>query len=212
MSPHDLYRILLETYGRQNWWPVDLEYHAEHGTDPREEIVIGAILTQNTSWRNVERALENLKKEGLLSFRGIIETPLGRLQELIRPSGYFRQKASRLKTVAKELSPVDKVATVSREELLKIKGIGRETADVILLYAGERLHFVIDAYTKRIAERLWGVEGSYEELKGWFEERLPKDLELYKEFHALLDEHAKRVCKPKPLCEECPLTGVCTQP
>ena len=207
-----VYELLLRAYGEQNWWPVDEEYHKKHGTDPREEIVAGAILTQNTSWKNVEKALENLKREGLLSFIGILKTPLEKLQELIRPSGYYKQKARRLKIVAKELSPVSKVETVSREELLKIKGIGRETADAILLYAGERPYFVIDAYTKRIVERVFGMEGSYEELRGWFEGNLPKDVKLYKEFHALLDEHAKRFCRKRPLCEGCPLTQVCIQP
>ena len=207
-----VYELLLRAYGEQNWWPVDEEYHKKHGTDPREEIVAGAILTQNTSWKNVEKTLENLKREGLLSFIGILKTPLEKLQELIRPSGYYRQKARRLKIVAKELSPVSKVETVSREELLKIEGIGRETADAILLYAGERPYFVIDAYTKRIVERVFGMEGSYEELRGWFEGNLPKDVKLYKEFHALLDEHAKRFCRKRPLCEGCPLTQVCIQP
>ena len=208
----EVYKILLETYGEQNWWPVDEDYHRKQGTDPREEIVIGAILTQNTSWRNVEKALENLKREGVLSFEGIIKTPLDKLQELIRPSGYYRQKARRLKEVAGELSPVSKVERISREELLKIKGIGRETADAILLYAGNRPYFVIDAYTKRIVKRVFGIEGSYEELRSWFEESLPKDVKIHKEFHALLDEHAKRFCRKEPMCEGCPLIRVCTLP
>ncbi len=208
----EVYKILLETYGEQNWWPVDEDYHRKHGTDPREEIVIGAILTQNTSWKNVEKALENLKREGLLSFKGILETPLEKLQELIRPSGYYRQKARRLKIVAKELSPVSKVESVSREDLLRIEGIGRETADAILLYAGSRPYFVIDAYTKRIVKRVFGIEGSYEELRSWFEDNLPKDIKIYKEFHALLDEHAKRFCRKEPMCEGCPLIRVCTLP
>ncbi len=208
----EVYKILLETYGEQNWWPVDEDYHRKQGTDPREEIVIGAILTQNTSWRNVEKALENLKREGVLSFEGIIKTPLDKLQELIRPSGYYRQKARRLKEVAGELSPVSKVERISREELLKIKGIGRETADAILLYAGNRPYFVIDAYTKRIVKRVFGIEGSYEELRSWFEGNLPKDIKIYKEFHALLDEHAKRFCRKEPMCEGCPLIRVCTLP
>ncbi len=204
-----VYEALLESYGKQNWWPVDEEYHRKAGSDPREEIVIGAILTQNTSWKNVEKALENLKRENLLSFEGVLKTPLEKLQELVRPSGYYRQKARRLKEVAKALSPIDKVRTIPREELLKVKGIGKETADAVLLYAGNRLFFVIDAYTKRIVNRVWGMEGSYEELRKWFEENLPKDLEIYKEFHALLDEHAKRFCKKTPVCEGCPLMEMC---
>ncbi len=205
----DIYKTLLKAYGEQNWWPVDENYHKEHGTDPREEIVIGAILTQNTSWRNVEKALENLKTEKILSFEGIIRAPLDKLQELIRPSRYYRQKSRRLKEVARKLSPVFKVENISREELLNIKGIGRETADVILLYAGNRLLFVIDAYTKRIVKRIFGIEGSYEELRNWFEVNLPKDIKVYKEFHALLDEHAKRFCRKRPLCVGCPLNQAC---
>ncbi len=207
-----VFEKLLSFYGPQNWWPVDEDYHKKHGTDPREEVVIGAVLTQNTSWRNAEKAINNLKSEGILSLKGIIETPFEELSKLLRPAGYYRVKASRLKEVAKELNPVEKVKTVSREELLRIKGIGRETADVILLYAGDRLHFVVDSYTKRIVKRVFGIEGSYEELKAWFERSLPRDLFVYKEFHALLDEHAKRFCKKIPSCEGCPLTPVCIQP
>jgi len=203
---------LLRAYGEQNWWPVDQDYHREHGTDPREEIVVGAILTQNTNWKNVEKALGNLKGEGLLSFEGILRTPLEKLQELVRPSGYYRQKARRLKIIAKELSPVSKVEGISREELLKVEGVGRETADAILLYAGNRPYFVIDAYTKRIVGRVFGVYGGYEEVRVWFEENLPRDVWLYKEFHALLDEHGKRFCRKKPVCEGCPLTHLCTPP
>ncbi len=206
-----LYESLLGAYGRQNWWPVDEEYHRRHGSDPREEVVIGAILTQNTSWKNVERALENLKGEGLLSFRGITSAPLQKLEELLRPSGYYRQKARRLKEVAQTLSPVSRLEKISREELLRIKGIGQETADAILLYACGRLSFVIDAYTKRVVERVFGLKiDGYEELKRWFEENLPKDLELYREFHALLDEHAKRHCKKRnPECAGCPVAQMC---
>jgi endonuclease-3 related protein len=172
-------------------------------------VVIGAILTQNTSWRNVEKALENLKRKELLSFEGIRKAPLDELEELVRPSGYYRQKAKRLKEVVQALGSADRLRTISREELLSIKGIGKETADVLLLYAGERLFFVIDAYTKRIMKRLEGLEGSYEELRLWFEENLPKDIEIYKEFHALLDEHAKRHCGKIPLCEGCALREQC---
>ncbi len=207
-----VYETLLGFYGEQNWWPVDEEYHLRHGSDPREEIVVGAILTQNTAWKNVERALENLKREKLLSFEGILKISLEELQELIRPAGYYRQKSQRLKVVARELSPVSKLESVSREELLRIKGIGRETADAVLLYAGNRPYFVIDAYTKRIVERVFRREGSYEELRRWFEDNLPKDIKLYKEFHALLDEHAKHFCRKKPVCEGCLLIQVCTQP
>jgi len=207
-----IFKSLLESYGEQGWWPVDWRYHQEQGTDPREEIVIGAVLTQNTSWKNVERALENLKVARCLSFEAVLGLEEEELQKLIKPSGYYRQKAKRLKEVAKHLNPVEKVRTIEREELLRIKGIGRETADAILLYAGDRAFFVIDAYTKRIVERVFGFSGDYESLRRWFEENLPRDLWVYKEFHALLDEHAKRFCRKRPLCEGCPINQVCTQP
>ncbi len=212
VKPLEVFEILLSAYGPQGWWPVDEDYHRKHGTDPREEIVIGAVITQNTSWRNVEKALENLKRHGVLSLKGVLETPEEELQDLLRPAGYYRLKTTRLKEVARFLNPVEKVRTVKREELLKVKGVGRETADVILLYAGDRLHFVVDAYTRRIVERVFGVRGGYEDLKAWFEESLPRDLYVYKEFHALLDEHAKRFCRKAPLCTGCPLSRVCTLP
>lgn len=205
----ELYRVLFEHYGPQNWWPVDEEYHRREGSDPREEIVIGAVLTQNTAWKNVERAIENLKENSLLSFEGIIETPIELIEKLIRPSGYYRQKARRLKTVCKELDPVKKVEEIGRDELLKIPGIGRETADAILLYAGNRLFFVVDAYTKRLLHRLRNIEGDYERLRTLFEENLPEDLDIYKEFHALIDRHAKEHCRKKPVCDGCPLRALC---
>ncbi len=203
MTPLSLFEDLISYYGPQNWWPVDVQYHRLHGTDPREEIVIGAVLTQATSWKNVEKALANLKAKGLLSFEGIMKTPLEELENLIKPSGYYKRKARLLKEVISFLKPVSKVESVSREELLSIKGIGPETADVILLYAGNRPEFVIDAYTKRIVKRVFNIEGDYEDLKEWFQRSLPEDVEIFKEFHALLDEHAKTFCRKRPLCDKC---------
>ena len=205
-----LYESLLEHYGEQNWWPIDREYHKKHGTDPREEIVIGAILTQNTNWRNVEKALNNLKRKNALSFEGVRTIPKRKLENLIKPAGFYRQKANYLKNFVNIYKDADELEKASREELLKVKGIGKETADAILLYALNRLSFVIDAYTKRLLSRLWNIQGDYDELKKFFEENLPKDLKVYKEFHALIDEHCKRVCKKKPYCEVCPLTDFCS--
>lgn len=205
-----LYETLLSYYGYQNWWPIDEEYHRRQSTDPREEIVIGAILTQNTNWKNVEKALENLKRERLLSLKAIKEVPFSKLKHLVKPAGFYNQKAKYLKNFVDVYSSLAKLKTATREELLKIRGIGRETADVILLYVLDRLSFVIDAYTKRLLFRLWKIAGDYEELKSLFEENLPKDLKVYKEFHALIDEHSKRFCKKKPNCEECFLKDVCS--
>ncbi len=204
-----LYELLLDLYGFQRWWPVDAYYHNLMGTDPRDEVIIGAVLTQNTSWKNVEKSLENLKREGELSLEFVRKVNLEGLKKLIRPSGFYNQKAIRLKTVAEFINPTDRVKTLSREELLRVKGIGPETADAILLYAGERLSFVIDKYTQRFIKRFMNLEGDYHRLKNFFESNLPQDLGVYKEFHALIDEHAKRYCRSTPLCGECPLNSLC---
>jgi endonuclease-3 related protein len=209
LSLVQLYQLLLDFYGYQGWWPVDEGYHTAKGTDPRDEIIIGTVLTQNTAWRNVEKALENLKRYGELSLWFIRQTSTKELEELIRPSGFYRLKAQRLKHVAEFFNPTDVVDRVSREELLKVKGIGKETADAILLYAGGRLSFVIDAYTKRLFKRLYGLDGGYEDLKSYVEENIPKDLTIYKEFHALIDEHAKKYCKSTPRCGGCFLKNFC---
>ena len=209
LSLVQLYQLLLDFYGYQVWWPVDEDYHRAKGTDPRDEIIIGAVLTQNTAWRNVEKALENLKKYGELSLEFIRQVSTKELEELIRPSGFYRLKAQRLKHVAEFFNPTDVVEKVSREELLKVKGIGKETADAILLYAGGRLSFVIDAYTKRLFKRLYGLDGGYEDLKAYVEDNIPKDLTIYKEFHALIDEHAKKYCKSIPRCGGCFLKNFC---
>lgn len=204
-----LYELLLEFYGPQKWWPVDLQYHKLKGTDQRDEVIIGAVLTQNTSWKNVERSLENLKREGELSLGFVREVNLDRLRELIKPSGFYNQKALTLKAVAEFINPTDFVKTVSREALLKVKGIGFETADAILLYAGERLSFVVDKYTQRFIKRFIGIDGNYNRLKSFFEANLPPNLEVYKEFHALIDEHAKKYCRSTPICGGCPLSRRC---
>jgi len=187
-----LYEKLLKEFGRQNWWPMI------RGFRPKEwEVCLGAVLTQNTNWKNVEKALENLKKKGVLSPQDIVETNTSTLQNLIRPSGFYRQKAERLKTLATFVLGFGDFERfkrgVKREELLKVKGIGFETADSILLYACGRPHFVIDAYTKRFTRNL-GIKTKmdYESLRKFFEENLPKDLGVYKEFHALIVEWGKR--------------------
>ncbi len=204
-----LYELLLNIYGFQGWWPIDANYHKRMGTDPRDEVIIGAVLTQNTSWKNVEKSLENLKRNGELSLEFVRSVSLERLKELIRPSGFYNQKAIRLKTVAEFINPTDMVKTLSREELLKVKGVGPETADAILLYAGGKLNFVIDKYTQRFMRRFMGIDKGYDKLKVFFEENLPPELEVYKEFHALIDEHAKSYCRSTPLCRECPLKSFC---
>jgi endonuclease III related protein len=178
---------------------------------------VGAILTQNTAWTNVERALENLRREGMLSLRRMEQAPIAKLARLVRPSGYFRQKAKKLKAFASflreeyggSLSRMFCTPTNAlREKLLGVHGIGPETADSILLYAGEHPVFVVDAYTKRVLERHGWVSGkaNYEEMRALFERHIPRDAAQYNEFHALLVQVGKNWCRPREArCSECPL-------
>ncbi len=205
----DIYDRLFKSFGKQYWWPGDTDF----------EIVIGAILTQNTNWGNVEKAIKNLKEAKVFTPRKLHEIDIKRLAELIRPSGYFNVKARRLKHFIEWLflkynGSLPKMfkqdyATL-REELLSVNGIGRETADSILLYAARKPTFVIDAYTKRVLVRheLIPEDYEYEEMKAFFEENLPEDVSLYNEYHALLVRVGKYYCKPKEQCEECPLKGI----
>lgn len=217
-----IYAALYEEYGPQGWWPVNGKYNRNNFNIPRNkkeefEIILGAILTQNTSWKNVELALFNLRKNNLISAERIKKVQLKKLAEFIRPSGYYNQKAGRLKIVSdfflanKDISK--KSAGEMRSILLGVKGIGPETADSIILYAFKKPSFVIDAYTKRIFSRL-GVckkDCKYDELQDIFHKSLPADTELFNEYHALIVEHAKRFCAKKPNCTDCFLRKECRQ-
>ncbi|AEF96824.1 endonuclease III domain-containing protein [Methanotorris igneus] len=207
-----IYHLLLSHFGYQNWWPAETRY----------EVVIGAVLTQNTSWKNVEKAIENLKKENLIDERKILEIDTEKLKKLIKPAGFYNIKAERLKNIThhivKNYGSTENLAKLPikledlRKELLNVKGIGKETADSILLYALDRPIFVVDAYTKRIFSRLGVIEGGeeYDEIRHIFEENLPKDLKIYKEYHALIVELGKHYCKKRnPACEKCPLSDLC---
>ena len=205
----EVYKTLLNHFGRQNWWPVDWKYHRREGTNPFDEVVIGAILTQNTAWKNVEKSLERLKERGKLSLVWIERVPSEELEDLIKPSGFYRQKAERLKEVARFIRSL-RGAVPKRENLLKVRGVGNETADVILLYGYHRPEFVIDKYTLRWLKRFLGVEWDYPTAKRFFEKHLPPNAPVYKEFHALIDELAKNYCKAKKVeCERCPLARDC---
>jgi len=217
----EIYKRLLKYFGPQGWWPVDWEYHKRNKTDWRFEVIIGAILTQNTRWRNVEKALENLKKEVRLDCREILNLGVERLSKIIRPVGFYRIKAERLLNFCKFLCEkydcnLDKLKSLNleelREELLSIKGIGKETADSILLYAFGRAVFVVDKYTYRLFTRvgIWTGPFDYEAIRELVEEEIRKVEEL-KEFHALIVEHSKRFCKKQPLCRSCPLRGLCAK-
>lgn len=201
-----MYRKMLDSLGPQQWWPGETPF----------EVIIGAILTQNTNWSNVEKAIKNLKTAGKLSPAGIHELAMSELAQLIRPSGFFNVKAKRVKAFIHWLFSrhegnlsrmfAQDLETL-RGELLSVKGIGPETADSILLYAGNMPTFVVDAYTHRIFSRHGYVseESAYDEMKSFFEENLPKDVKLFNEYHALLVNIGKRFCKPKKVCEPCPL-------
>jgi len=193
-----IYEALLKHYGPQGWWPVLGSYHPGDYGYPRNEeeafeIIAGAVLTQNTAWTSVERALENLRRIEALNPCKILALSLDVLKSAIRPAGFFNQKAIYLREVALLFAGL-KGRTPSRKELMSVKGVGDETADSILLYAYKRPEFVIDAYTKRIATALGLAErgAGYMELKDLFESNLPRDVALYQEYHALLVEHAKR--------------------
>lgn len=207
----EIYKRLFDYYGPQYWWPADNPF----------EVVVGAILTQNTAWGNVEKAIENLKREKLLNPSGLYRVSVERLASVIRPSGYYNIKAKRLKAFlgllfddyGGDLRLMFEVENGKlREKLLSVKGVGEETADSILLYAGEVPIFVVDSYTKRIFSRHKFVspEASYPDIQQIFMKRLPPDTQLFNEYHALIVRVGKGFCKKKPLCGNCPLSFLFT--
>ena len=225
MTPFKIYEILLKEFGNLNWWPMDKKYHENNRSDPRFEVIVGAILTQNTGWSNVEKALTNLKLNNMLNIKSISEINIKKLQEMIKPSGFFNQKANRLKILTLYLknnfnSNLDyffkKNIENIRKELLLLNGIGPETADSILLYAGNMPIFVVDTYTKRICKRLlMDTNISYDEIQDYFQRELSKNyskkelIKIYNELHALIVILAKKYCKKKPQCYNCPLNKYC---
>ena len=208
------YHALFTALGPQYWWP---------GRTPFE-VIVGAILTQNTSWANVERAIVNLRRENLLHPAALDRVSTAKLARCIRPSGYFRQKALKLKAFVRflrkeygrSLTRMFRTPTAElRERLLSIYGIGPETADSILLYAGAHPVFVVDAYTRRILERHGQAlpRDPYEQVRAQFERHLPRRVPLYNEYHALLVRTGKDWCrKSNPRCEACPLRSFLPQP
>lgn len=202
----EIYQLLFDRFGPQHWWPGDTQF----------EIITGAILTQNTNWANVEKALTNLKSTDRLSPEKLHDLDISQLAELIRPAGYYNIKAKRLKSFINwlfdnydgKLSSLENLNTEKlRAELLAIKGIGCETADSILLYAFDRPIFVVDAYTARVAARHRLIEpgADYEQLRELFQSNLAEDVQLFNEYHALLVKVGKLFCKPKAVCRGCPL-------
>jgi endonuclease-3 related protein len=183
----DLYNKLLKTYGKQNWWPCTTK-------NKQLEACLGAILTQNTSWNNVEKVISILNKKNLIDKRKLSKIPVKKLASLIKSSGYYNQKARKIKEFINFLNSGKEV---TRENLLGVWGIGQETADSILLYAYDRPYFVIDNYTKRIFSSLGycNKDIKYEDLQNLITNKIPKDINLYKEFHALLVKHGKKSSK-----------------
>jgi len=225
LTPHVLYKILMNEFGNQNWWPIDQTYHKKNHSDPRFEVIVGAILTQNTAWTNVEKSLNKLKSKNMLEIQKTAESDIETLQNLVRSSGFFNQKASRIKKLAQHLHQnyhddldefFDNDLHELRVELLSLRGIGPETADSILLYAGNLPIFVVDAYTKRICERLpLDTLNSYNDVQKYFETDLNRKypekelMRIYNELHALIVVLAKNYCKKKPACYICPLQNHC---
>ena len=203
----EMYNLLLTRFGSQNWWPAETE----------TEVMVGAVLTQNTNWKNVEKAIENLKRKNLLSVDALHHLTATELAQEIRPAGYYNIKANRLKNLVDYIEDkysgdlslfLGEETGNLRKGLLSVKGIGPETADSILLYAANRPVFVIDAYTHRILSRHGLVDEqaiTYDELQSLFMDNLREDSSLFNEFHALIVRAGKDYCRRMPLCDRCPL-------
>ena len=209
-SLQEIFNRLLSRYGKQNWWPADTPF----------EVMVGAILTQATAWTNVERAIGRLKEADALSPAAMRALDAETLASLIYSSGFYNAKAVRLKALARYLGDAydDDIEAMRgedgvklRRELLAVKGIGEETADAILLYALGKPSFVIDAYTRRLFNRL-GItpeSESYSAYQRMFSDNLPPDTALFAEYHALIVQHCKEACRKTPVCEGCRLREIC---
>ncbi len=203
----ELFNLLQQFYDCQDWWPVHKD------TDVFLEVSVGAILTQNTSWRNVEKAINNLIKENLLDWQKLEDVDIEKLKRCIKPAGFYNQKAVYIKNFVKKVKNLNK-KNINRKLLLSIKGIGKETADSILLYGIGKPYFVVDGYTKRLFYRVGIINKksiSYEDLQMLVMKAVPPDTHTYRMFHAVIVEHCKRYCKKKPICEKCPVIDMCKQ-
>lgn len=210
-----IYKKLYDCYGPRGWWPVTPGGGVSPSYDggPRSErqrfeVCVGAVLTQNTAWKNAAAAIRNLNRVHALAPGKLKQMEQGEIARLIKPAGYYNQKANRLKIMANFFSGVEKV---SRESLLELNGIGPETADSILLYAYNKPYFVVDAYTRRIFSRIGFIVGdeTYREIQTLFQRNLPRSVPLYQEYHALIVEHGKCHCRRNPRCDGCVLISLC---
>ncbi|MFP4364703.1 MAG: endonuclease III domain-containing protein [Spirochaetia bacterium] len=224
---HRIYEKLLALYGQRGWWPVITEagehakgyvpgsYHHPVTKTGRTEVVVGAILTQNTTWMNVRKALANLLEKHLIDSKKLLQIDKNDLAQIIRSAGYYNQKAKKLKEVFcffEQNHALETGIAPSRQALLELWGVGPETADSILLYGFHENQFVIDTYTKRALSRITGISDSvpYAYLKERITADIPKNTEIYKEYHALFVELGKHVCtKRKPKCSLCPVSDLC---
>jgi len=206
----DIYQSLFQQYGPQHWWPAESPL----------EMIVGAILTQSAAWTNVEKAIHNLKASRNLSIEGLRSLPQDELARLIYPSGYYNVKARKVKAFVDWLADryggdLDRLFALDiaamREELLSVHGVGEETADSVILYAAHQPIFVIDAYTRRIITRLGLApqKETYASFQALFMDNLPHDEALLNEYHALLVQHGKTVCRKNPLCADCSLNRLC---
>lgn len=209
---NQIYTTLLKEMGQQDWWPAKTRF----------EVIVGAILTQNTNWQNVKLVIKDLEKRDLLKPKPLHNMSPEELAPLLKRSGYFNQKAKKLKAFLDYFKTydldLDKMMREDqdklRQELLDVWGVGPETADAILLYALDKPVFVMDAYTKRIFSRMGLIDKNidYEGLRSLFEDNLKPDVQHFQQFHALIDEHGKNICKSKPICSKCPLKDLCEFP
>jgi endonuclease-3 related protein len=212
----EMYRAMREQFGHRSWWPTA---QGSAGGERKLEVCLGAILTQNTSWTNVLKAFANLRAAGLMSVEALHAKPPAELADVLHPVGYYNVKAKRVKNFIARVCEaaggdigafLDRSVAALREELLSINGIGRETADCIVLYAAGKPTFVVDAYTARIGVRhfLLSPEDDYEAIKELFESALPEDVDLYNDYHAQLVQTGKKYCRTVARCEGCPLESL----
>lgn len=207
----DIYQTLRVHFGFLNWWPADSPF----------EVAVGTILTQNVAWSNVEKSILNLKKKGILSLNKLLDAPPQTVRRCIKPAGYYNVKYKRLMSLLKFIrDELDSDITnlkhyelnEARRMLLSINGVGKETADSILLYAAQFPIFVVDAYTRRLFYRLGilkSMDMEYDEVQSIFMKNLKKDVALYNDYHAQIVELSKNYCRKKPICAECPISGLC---
>ena len=206
---NDVYGRLLDRYGPQRWWPAETRF----------EVIVGALLMPQTAWRNVAEAIRNLKEAGLLDVHTLAAASLAVLRSHVQGAGLYRTKPARLRSFCRHLLErsagdldryFDRSTEDVRADLLAQDGVGPETADSILLYAGGHPVFVVDAYTTRIGRRIGlFATDEYDHVQRYFEQRIPRDVDVYREYHALLVAHAKAFCRPTPACMKCPVRTAC---